>query len=255
MAINMGLLSSGIRSKKRRKGTRLGWWRRWRWWTFCLLSETKSTWLQCGGAEEQRDVRDEVCRMRESEREKERQVSCGCWWRRETVLRFLVAMCCWFWWRRTTIEREVLDLLLLLVFVKTKGFCGCSIVFWRERLTQSQREREELMVVDVLLLLWGVREIMDTNSSIEGYLFCIAPVRQGGGGSQFIQTFCVLSGRQFSQWRHKGDLVRKSSSSSSIFSCFPLPPSPWSSLGGFAQCMKFFAFVQGEWPLSIITIP
>jgi hypothetical protein len=52
--------------------------------------------------------------------------------------------------------------------------------------------------------------MMDTNSSIEGYLFCIAPARQGGGGSQFIQTFCVLSGRQFSQWRHKGDLVRKS---------------------------------------------
>jgi len=52
--------------------------------------------------------------------------------------------------------------------------------------------------------------MMDTNSSIEGYLFCIAPVRQGGGGNQLIQTFCVLSGRQFSQWRHKGDLVRKS---------------------------------------------
>jgi hypothetical protein len=51
--------------------------------------------------------------------------------------------------------------------------------------------------------------MMDTNSSIEGYLFCIAPVRQGGGGNQLIQTFCVLSGRQFSQWRHKGDLVRK----------------------------------------------
>ncbi|CAK9216387.1 unnamed protein product [Sphagnum troendelagicum] len=49
--------------------------------------------------------------------------------------------------------------------------------------------------------------MMDTNSSIEGYLFCIAPVRQGGGGNQLIQTFCVLSGRQFSQWRHKGDLV------------------------------------------------
>jgi hypothetical protein len=69
--------------------------------------------------------------------------------------------------------------------------------------------------------------MMDTNISIEGYLFCIAPVRQGGGGNQLIQTFCVLSGRQFSQWRHKGDLVRKSP----LFFFYllvlsPLPPPP-----------------------------
>jgi hypothetical protein len=31
-------------------------------------------------------------------------------------------------------------LLLLLLFVKRKGFCGCSIVFWRERLTQTQTQ-------------------------------------------------------------------------------------------------------------------
>ncbi len=28
------------------------------------------------------------------------------------------------------------------MFVKRKRFCGCSIVFWRERLTQNHRERE-----------------------------------------------------------------------------------------------------------------
>ncbi len=37
-----------------------------------MLSETKALDLQCGGAEERRDVRDEVCRKREKgERERE----------------------------------------------------------------------------------------------------------------------------------------------------------------------------------------
>jgi hypothetical protein len=29
---------------------------------------------------------------------------------------------------------------LLLLFVKRKGFCGCSIVFWRETQTQTQTQ-------------------------------------------------------------------------------------------------------------------
>lgn len=83
--------------------------------------------------------------------------------------------------------------------------------------------------------------MMDTNSSIEGYLFCIAPVRQGGGGSQFIQTFCVLSGRQFSQWRHKGDLVRKSP----LFFFFFLlvlsfPPPPLKFVGEICSMHEVF---------------
>ncbi|CAM6045603.1 unnamed protein product [Sphagnum compactum] len=47
-----------------------------------------------------------------------------------------------------------------------------------------------------------------SSNSIEGYLYCISPsTRHGGGATQCFQTFCVLSGRHFSQWRHKGDLV------------------------------------------------
>ncbi|XP_024402806.1 protein ENHANCED DISEASE RESISTANCE 2 isoform X3 [Physcomitrium patens] len=42
-------------------------------------------------------------------------------------------------------------------------------------------------------------------STIEGYLYSFGPSRQGG--VYCIQTFCVLSGRHFSQCRHKGDLV------------------------------------------------
>ncbi|CAK9252948.1 unnamed protein product [Sphagnum jensenii] len=53
---------------------------------------------------------------------------------------------------------------------------------------------------------------MEENSSssngIEGYLYCISPsARHGGEAAQCFQTFCVLSGRHFSQWRHKEDLV------------------------------------------------
>lgn len=42
-------------------------------------------------------------------------------------------------------------------------------------------------------------------SRIEGYLYNFGPSRQGG--VYCILTFCVLSGRHFSQWRQKGDLV------------------------------------------------
>nr|XP_024358788.1 protein ENHANCED DISEASE RESISTANCE 2-like isoform X2 [Physcomitrium patens] len=42
-------------------------------------------------------------------------------------------------------------------------------------------------------------------TTIEGYLYSFGPSRQGGVYS--ILTFCVLSGRHFSQSRHKGDLV------------------------------------------------
>jgi hypothetical protein len=54
---------------------------------------------------------------------------------------------------------------------------------------------------------------MEENSSsssngIEGYLYCISPsARHGREAAQCFQTFCVLSGRHFSQWRHKEDLV------------------------------------------------
>ncbi len=71
---------------------------------------------------------------------------------------------------------------------------------------------------------WLMEENSNSSSSnsLEGSLYCISPsARHGGGATQCFQTFCVLSGRHFSQWRHKGDLVSSSisstSSSSSLF--------------------------------------